>query len=300
MLCASFHFPATAELTCCLAEKTRIAWAFLELCITKESLSQPLVAESLGSILAVIESSLLAWESGPLTESASSVTKRTEDTLHFSTFFGKSRFPLPLLNQFIHEQEDDDDGQKTNKKKASLPLLRDLPVDPSSLCKLSSAFSRLCQEQPNVLGGWTFVRVAVRLLSSKNGQLMEQCPLVDVIGLAHACAISEVNGRERGQTVRLFAGRVVQFMNEALGPDPETHGKAAARLARATPWEIAMLMWSLGELGARYFTSDENRQLAHRKLRLVSEQTFADQRRTGILISCVNGKLGTFRQLKQV
>lgn len=116
------------------------------------------------------------------------------------------------------------------------------------------------------------MRVAVRLLSSKNGQLMGQCPLVDVIGLAHACAISEVNGRERGQTVRLFAGRVVQFMNEALAPDPETHGKAAARLARATPWEVATLLWSVGELGARFFTSDENRQLAHRKLRVVSDK----------------------------
>jgi len=177
------------------------------------------------------------------------------------------------LNQIIHEQEDEDEWLKTNnKKKTSLPLLRDLPVDPSSLCKLSSAFSRLIQEQRNVVGGWTFVRIAVRLLSSKNGQLMDQCPLVDVIGLCHACAISEVNGRERGQVVRLFAGRVVQFMNEALDPDLETHGRAAARLARATPWEVATLVWSVGELGARHHTTDEHRQLAYRKLRLVTDR----------------------------
>lgn len=229
------------------------------------------MAESLGSILAVIESSLLAWENGPRVKSALVDAKRAEDSLHFSTFFGKSRFPLGLLNQIIHEQEDEDDWAKASRKTA-LPLLRDLPVDPSSLCKLSSAFSRLSQEQRNVVGGWTFVRVAVRLLSSKNGQLMDQCPLIDVIGLCHACAISEVNGRERGQVVRLFAGRVVQFMNEALDPDRDKHGKAAARLARATPWEIAALLWSVGELGARHFTSDENRQSAHRKLRLVTDR----------------------------
>lgn len=197
--------------------------------------------------------------------------KRAEDSLHFSTFFGKSRFPLPLLNQKIHEQEDEEEWAKAGRK-ATLPLLRDLPVDPSSLCKLSSAFSRLSQEQRDVAGGWTFVRVAVRLLSSKNGQLMDQCPLIDVIGLCHACAISEVNGRERGQVCRLFAGRVVQFLNDALDPDGETHGKASARLARAAPWEVATLLWSVGELGARHFTTDENRRLAHRKLRLITDR----------------------------
>lgn len=243
----------------------------MELCDTKTALSQPLVAESLGCVLAAIESSLLVWEGGPRTKSVTHETKRAEDSLHFSTFFGRSRFPLRLLNQMIHEQEDEEEGQRSDRK-SSLPLLRDLPVDPSSLCKLSSAYSRLCQEQRDVMGGWTFVRIAVRLLSSKNGQLMEQCPLIDVIGLCHACAISEVNGRERGQVVRLFAGRVVQFMNDALDPDPETHGKAAARLDRATPWEVATLIWSIGELGARHFTSDENRRMAHRKLRLITDR----------------------------
>ena len=252
--------------------QTRIAWAFLELCDTKEALSQPLVAESFGSILAVVETSLLAWESGPFTKPALLETKRAEDSLHFSTFFGKSRFPLPLLNQRIHEHEDEDGGPKV--KKAALPLLRDLPVDPASLCKLSSAFSRLIQEQRNIVGGWTFVRVAVRLLSSKNGQLMERCPLIDVIGLCHACAISDVNGKERGQVVRLFAGRVVQFMNDALDPDRDTHGKVAERLGRASPWEISTLLWSLGELGARHFTTDANQQMAHRKLRLVADGPF--------------------------
>lgn len=249
---------------------TRIAWAFLELCDVSTALSQPLVGEALGSILATIESSLLLWESAPHSKSAQD-TKRSEDTLHFSTFFGKSRLPWRLLNQMIHEHEDDEESQKSSRK-TSLPLLRDLPVDPSSLCKLSSAYSRLAQEQRDVMGGWTFVRVAVRLLSSKNGQLMEQCPLIDVIGLCHACAISEVNGRERGQVLRLFAGRVVQFMNDALDPDAATHGRAAARLERATPWEIAALVWSIGELGARHFPADENRQQAHRKLRLISDR----------------------------
>lgn len=243
----------------------------MELCDTSVALSQPLVAESLGRILAVIESSLLEWERGPLSKTTSEHSKRADDSLHFSTFFGKSRFPLPLLNQRIHEHEDEDDRQKTNKKK-SLPLLRDLPVDPSSLCKLSSAYSRLSHGQRNVVGGWTFVRVAVRLLSSKNGQLMEQCPLVDVIGLCHACAISDVNGRERGQVVRLFAGRVIAFMNQALDPDDETNGKASARLARATPWEVATLLWSVSELGARHYTADDNRHLAHRKLRLITDR----------------------------
>ena len=106
---------------------------------------------------------------------------------------------------------------------------------------------------------------------------MEQCPLVDVIGLCHACAISQVNGRERGQVVRLFAGRVIEFMNQALDPDDDANGKASARLARATPWEVATLLWSAGELGARHYTTDENRRLAHRKLRLVSDRPFLSE-----------------------
>jgi hypothetical protein len=183
---------------------------------------------------------------------------------------------LLLLNQRIHEHEDEEDGHQATKKK-SLPLLRDLPVDPSSLCKLSSAYTRLCREQQNLGGGWTFVRVAVRLLSSKNGQLMEQCPLVDVIGLCHACAISQVNSRERGQVVRLFAGRVIEFVNQVLDPDDDANGKASARLARATPWEVATLLWSVSELGARHCTADENRRLAHRKLRLVSDRSFLSE-----------------------
>jgi hypothetical protein len=61
-------------------------------------------------------------------------------------------------------------------------------------------------------------------------------------------------------------------MNEALDPDLDAHGRAADRLAHASPWEISILIWSLGELGARHFTTDENRRLAYRKLQLITDR----------------------------
>ena len=194
-----------------------------------------------------------------------------EDSFHYSTFFGR-RFPLPLLNHGVNEHEDEDDENRSYQIDRKLPLLRDLPVDPSSLCKLASGFSSLSQNQPSIVGGWTFLRVAIRLLASKNGQLMEQCPIQDVIRLCHACAMRKTNGREQEQVLHLYARRVVQFMNEALHPDRNTHGKAADRLAHASPWEISILIWSLGELGARHCTTNENRQLAYRKLHLVTDR----------------------------
>jgi hypothetical protein len=249
---------------------TRISWAFLELCDAKEALSQPLVAESLGRALSAVESSLLFWESGPRTRTnMRSGRVRVEDSFHFSTFFG-TRFPLLLLNHAVNEHDDDEDENPQTYGK--LPLLCDLTVDPSSLCKLVSGFTALSENQHFIEGGWTFLRVAVRLLASKNGQLMEQCPIGDVIRLCHACATSTTNGREQEQVVHLFARRVVQFMNEALDPDLDAHGKAADRLAHASPWEISILIWSLGELGARHFTTDKNRRLAYRKLHLITDR----------------------------
>jgi hypothetical protein len=230
------------------------------------------VAESLGRALSAVESSLLLWESGPRTRSTlRNARGQVEDSFHYSTFFGR-RFPLPLLNHGVNEHEDEEDENLSYQMERKLPLLRDLPVDPSSLCKLASGFSSLNQNQPSIVGGWTFLRVAIRLLASKNGQLMEQCPVQDVIRLCHACAMRKTNGREREQVLHLYARRVVQFMNEALDPDRDAHGKAADRLAHAAPWEISILMWSLGELGARHFTTDENRRLAHRKLHLVTDR----------------------------
>lgn len=196
---------------------------------------------------------------------------QVEDSFHYSTFFGR-RFPFPLLNHGVNEHEDEDDEDISHQMDRKLPLLRDLTVDPSSLCKLASGFSSLSQNQPNIVGGWTFLRVAIRLLASKNGQLMEQCPIQDVIRLCHACAMRKTNGREQEQVLHLYARRVVQFMNEALDPDRDAHGKAADRLAHASPWEISILIWSLGELGARHFTTDENRRLAYRKLHLVTDR----------------------------
>jgi hypothetical protein len=249
---------------------TRISWAFLELCDPKEALSQPLVAESLGRTLSAVESSLLFWENGPRTTTTmNSGRVLVEDSLHFSTFFGK-RFPILLLNHGVNEH-DDEEGENPQADR-KLPLLRDLTVDPSSLCKLVAGFSALSENEHFIEGGWTFLRVAVRLLASKNGQLMEQCPIGDVIRLCHACATRKTNGREQEQVVHLFARRVVQFMNEALDPDLDAHGKAADRLAHASPWEISILIWSLGELGARHFTADENRRLAYRKLHLITDR----------------------------
>lgn len=249
----------------------RICWAFLQLSDAKDSLSQP---AQLGRIMSVIESSLLLWEGGQHERSDGEDGERPDDSIRFSTFFGKSRFSLPILNQRIgnYDVEEGEIQPYPLSKRDSLPLLRDLSVDPASLCKLAAGCAELGRKCPDFKGGWTFVRVAVRLLSSKNGQLMKQCSTRDMIRLCYACAINETRGHGREHVTRLFARRVVQFLNDAFDKTSDDYVVASNRLSLSSPWERAILLWSLGELGVRHFAADENRGSAYRKLHFVSEE----------------------------
>ena len=255
--------------------KARIAWAFLELCDANVAIEVPHVASALGGVLATIEGSLHRWERGLYQSSSKFDIETGTDGSLFSSFFGKSRLNSKLLDQRIGDQEDEDDYSLTSVfHKAHLPLLGDLTVDPSTLCKVACGFARLSAKHPYVTGSWTMTRVAVRLLSSKNARLMKECSLHDIVRLCEAAVLSEVAGHGRELIIGLFSRKVVQVLNEGLDPsyDRENSSSESVDLAIATPSEISTLAWTLGELGVRHATSDEARQTAHKKLRLITDK----------------------------
>jgi hypothetical protein len=196
-----------------------------------------------------------------------------DDASRFSSFFEKSRWHLKGLDHRIGDDDDDESDSAPLLEKSNLPMLRDLTVDPSNLCKAACGFARLSSENPHVKGSWTLTRVAVRLLSSKDGQLMKECSIHDIVRLCEAAVMSEVAGHGRELVIGLFARKVVQVLNQALEADADDKGGTSLELASATPSEISTLVNCLGELGARHsLIRDEGTPLAHRRMLLVVEK----------------------------
>ena len=96
--------------------------------------------------------------------------------------------------------------------------------------------------------------------------------MCNLIRACEAAAINEAVGRGEDLVVGQFARRFLQLLNEA-NDSSEGDGRPTSdlKLASASPEEVATLLWSLGELGARHFVSDNDKQSAYRKLRLVVE-----------------------------
>ena len=229
----------------------------------------PSVANALGSILTTVEQSLHRWERGDCQRVISSSSQG--DTSLFSSFFGKPRIHHQLPEHLEGDLDDDDESVLAPLlEKSKRPLLRDLTVDPSTLCKAACAFQRLSKKHPYVKGGWTLTRVAVRLLSSKDARLMKECSIHDIARLCEATVLSEADGHGRELITGLFARKVLQVLNSALDDELDQKVDSSIDLTAASPPEKSSLLLSLGQLGAKHYSSDDAKHSAYKKMRLES------------------------------
>lgn len=255
-------------------------WAFFELCDFEDALPQPAVANALGKVFGSIETTIIRWERGHLKraeEEGAEDSPRRFNAL--TSFFLRPRLPRQLLDQIIEEHHDIEDEDErilssfVDEKKSKLPRLRDLAIDPASLAKVAGGFAKMSTKHPNLRGSPILTRVILKLLTSKNGRLLHEFSMTNLIRACEAAAINEAVGRGEDLVVGQFARRFLHLLNDANDPD-RTNDKdinSDLKLSTASPEEISTLIWSLGELGARHVLKDKDRQLAHRKLRLVAE-----------------------------
>lgn len=249
----------------------RILWGFLEVDDIDELLQRTLVTEALGRVLSTVEIALLDWENCMHYARLDDTGVSSKESTRFASFFGRTRFQVPLLEQRLDEgaDENDDLSLLLVTKKSTLPLLRDLPLDPSTLCKVACSFVKLRKTHPEVYGAENIARVALRLLTSRNGRLLRECPLQDLVRLLEALATSDLSlGRER---ISLFVRRVVHLLNES----------PLQASAEMRPKERARLLWALGALGVKYCPSCDDVDSAHRRLQLVTEIPLVDSDELG-------------------
>lgn len=244
-----------------------------------EALSQPGVADAFGRIFSTVETAIVRWERGHYNQNngdEESVESRGGFTSLTSLFLRPS-LSRHMLDQLIEEYNDLEEEDErilssiVDNKIQRLPRLRDLGIDPNTLAKAAGAFSTVCSSHLNLRGSPILTRVTLKLLTSKNGRLLQEFSMSNLIRACEAAAINEYVGRGEDLVVGQFARRFIQLLNEANN-DAQNYNstsKAALRLSSASPHEIATLLWSLGELGARHLASDKNRDTAHRRLRLI-------------------------------
>lgn len=248
----------------------RVTWAFLELSVAEDVFRDPAVSAALGRLVSIMEGSVLRWENGQCEKSSKEARRQVDESIRFTSFLGKPRLALSLLEQRLDTAiDDDDDSQVGESEKARhLPLLRDLSMDPSTMCKLAYALSRSHELFSEIDGAWTFTRVAARLMSSKHGQLLKVSSPGDNVRLAYACVTNQFNDRGREFISRSFVRRLVQRLNEQL--EGKKEGSVSSRLALSSA-ETATLVWSLGYLGVRHWISEQCvNGTAYKKLRFVN------------------------------
>lgn len=217
----------------------------------------------------MIESSLIHWERGRYqgTKSPNQNALEQKEPTRFASFLGRSRRYFPLLDQYLDECFDEGDSplSSSHAQKARLPLLRDLHIDPLTLCKVASCFSKLASETSVFRTRDTLVSISMRLLVSRNARLLKELPLCDILPLLEAVALADsLCGRE---LTGLFTRKVLNYIHhlprDALG----------AFVHCLRPSEFAVFLWSLGKLGVKYCPS-EYKSSSHRRLQLVAKPQF--------------------------
>lgn len=247
-----------------------------------EALSQPGVADAFGRIFATIETSIVRWERGQHGQNEDDDEEATERRGGFNSLtslFLRPSLSRQMLDQLIEEYnelEEEDErilSSIVESKKRKLPRLRDLGIDPNTLAKAAGAFAKATSNHLNLRGSPILTRVTLKLLTSKNGRLLQEFSMCNLIRACEAAAINEAVGRGEDLVVGQFVRRFLQLLNEANDSAHSQNNtlKSELRLSSASPNEVATLLWSLGELGARHLVSDANIETAHRKLRLVMD-----------------------------
>jgi len=256
-------------------DMARIIWAFLALSDGFDYTKNRSTNESLalGKLLASIETCLCNWENckpSHRKESGLDSSGSTREANRFASFFGRSRRHIPFLDQQIEDA--DELSLPLQTEQSSLPLLRDLPIDPLTLCKIACRFERIAENRERAQSSETLTRIALRLLTSRSGRLMKECPLNDLVRICEAAA--RTDSPSMREKVSHFARRLVLHLN---GPGNEA-------LATLSPGHHATLLWALGELGVKYAPSNiEDAASAHRRLHLVSVVPFLDKEQLVVL-----------------
>ena len=222
--------------------------------------------DALGSILSSAEQSLNQWERGKMSTTQSEV----KDASVFSSFFGKSRLKDHLLEHSLNDGDDDDDENDLAPilEKSRKPLLKDLPVDPATLCRAACAYQRLSRKYPSMKGAWALTRVAIRLLVSKNARLMKECSIHDIIRLCEATVLAEADEHGTDLVIGLFARKVLQVLNAALDDGSEALD-SSIDVSQASRAEICTLVWSLGVFGVKHYFHDDVKHSAYKRMHFV-------------------------------
>ena len=236
---------------CLISKQARILWAYNELHYSDQSSKSTRLPPCFGEILAIIESSLKNWESGRT--SSSRPDEAPKESVRFATFFGRTRFHAPLLDQKLDDYVDDpDDYLMVMNVESRLPLLKDLPIDPSTLCKVLHSLSLLSHAQ-RMESPRTLLRITLRLLTSNNGRLLHECTIADIGRSLEAVLHSNGGNRELSS---LFVRRVLRLLNEK-----QTWYEGVETR------DICRVIHSLGKLGVNYNNRKESSS-AHRRLQL--------------------------------
>lgn len=211
----------------------------------------------------------MQWESGKLTAVENESEMGNKETTRFASFLGRSRFFVSFLDQYVDINLAEEDAfPSSDVSKSKLPLLRDLPLDPLTLCKAALCFTKLDRGR-NLQGVTSTVinRIGMRLLTSRNGRLLQECPLCDLVRILEAVASSDAT--ESRELVGHFSRKVLQHLN-SLPRDEEglLHLKGLRDCDKCT------LIWALGRLGIRYSLDDSDRSAAYRRLHLLSRPRF--------------------------
>ncbi|KAL7563814.1 hypothetical protein ACA910_019547 [Epithemia clementina (nom. ined.)] len=235
-----------------------ILFAFLELVYPLLSAQERSTAEiQLGKLFVIVELAVSEWESGVSSLNQSRDHLDTKETSRFVSFFGRR---WSKLDHRKYEQQADDFDDYTVpsllNEKTRLPLLKDFPIDPSTLSKLTWSSSRVSRSA-NPSTSDTLARVALRLFTSRNGRLLrEECQVYDLASIARAAATVSSSLREM---VSLFSRRLVRVLNESPN-----------LWETSPPLHSVSLLFSLGRLGVKYNPSHRDDTLMHRRLQLVS------------------------------
>lgn len=242
--------------------QARIVWALLSFSENSFGEKRLLANEDalvLGRMVAVIETNLRRWESGDLSSQVS--ISEAKEATRFVSFFGRTRVNAQLFDHGLND-ESSDDSQDTSEDKSHLPLLRDLPIDPLTLCKIACCSERLSDRQTGIRPSETLTRVALRVLTSRGGRLMMECPMQDLVRLCEAASRTKFSTLR--EMISHFARRLVHHLNSGRLEDVSTLGVG----------DVATLIWALGELGVKYRPDEDTSTSPHRRLHLVKSLPF--------------------------
>lgn len=161
----------------------------------------PNTAQHLGKLICRVESSLLRWEKGKCENDETSTRERAQQRLKPRIRVGRQYFRIPFSGRRkTKSQEREQVDSPTDV--VALPHLRDLPVDPQTLCKLSNVCEKSFSNEMGFNGSLT--RIALRLYTSNalGGKMMSECSVIDLVRLLEAVVSNDVSS---GREVRLIS-----------------------------------------------------------------------------------------------